>query len=169
MEGGLDWDVVGVNAWSQGATMDAGSDPTRNSKMSVRLAGNTFDPTVPDNCDNNVAFWYLGRMDGDITFDLSGSSLNDWVSANLWFNQGSHGRVGNGQQDGARVRGGAGNDDMQYIVRGDQTARLLEFNTLVAEPGEGDRDHLTRAATPPLDVLGELTRSGFDSNSTVSG
>jgi len=161
MTGGLGWDAVGVNAWG-GTTMDVGS------KMDVVLAANSTDPTIPDNSDNNVSFWYLGRMDGEITFDVAGSTRNDWVSANLWFNQGSRGKLGNGTTSGARVRGGDGNDDMQYIVRGSHTERLMLFDRLVADGGAGT-NHLTRAATPPLDMPVELTRTGFTTNSTVPG
>jgi hypothetical protein len=109
MWGQLDWDVVGVDAWSAAPTMDA------MSRMKVVLAANT--PTsagLNDTADsgNNVSFWYLGVMNGNLQFDLWGSGgtdpngLSDWVSANLWLNAGSSGSVGNGTASGPVSRAG---------------------------------------------------------------
>ena len=166
MVGQLGADRVGVNAWNPGATMERGSN------MRVSLSGNTVG-TIDDAADagNDVFYWHLGRMDGNIQFDLAGSGGRDQVSANLWLNAESTGSVGNGTATGARVRGGAGNDTLQYIVRGNTRPAPgvgVRYNNLTMDGGTNDvggQDTALFALTPPPSAL--VTTTGANGLESV--
>lgn len=153
LSGGLGWDAVSVDAWST-VTMDPGS------VLTVDVAGNErTDASLNDTADagNNVSFWYLGPMNGTLVYNVRGGggqghNGRDWVSANLWFNAGSTGVLGSGA-NGAAVHGGAGDDDVNHIIRG---GRLPQYNNPVVSGGAGS-DRLHRSADPnhPLTVLDE--------------
>lgn len=142
MAGQLGWDVVDVNAYSRRPTFEYGS------LLDVRLYANAYN-TFNDlrDSDNNVGFAYRGRMDGRINFDLQGSGSNDWVSADIFLESGSQGKIGQlNTQTFARVAGGAGNDDMNLFMNWDILDGLSHFDSpLLIDGGSGwNRAHFTR-------------------------
>ena len=114
MDGQLGWDSVGVNAWTHAPTIDAGA------RLSATVAGYNASQleNTPD-AGNNVSFYYLGQMNGTLSFNVLGSSGHDWTAANVWVNGGSTGTIADGV-----VRGGGGNDSVDYIIRGDASLRF---------------------------------------------
>src|SRR5262249_14481831 len=108
-EGGTGFDSVGVDAWSYSPTIESGA--TLWADLSGYYSG--YLENTPDS-RNNVAFHYLGRLDGNLYFRVMGSSGADLGSATVGTTAGSTGTI----QEGS-VQGGGANDDLDYIIRGD--------------------------------------------------
>jgi hypothetical protein len=154
-EGGNGFDNVSVDAWNWSPTIESGA------LLWMNLSGYKHDQLSSDNNGNNVSFWYRGRMDGTFLFNLMGSGRNDLVSVNFEFAAGSQGTVGN-DSDSARIRGGGGDDDLQYIVKGTNTK--ITYKKHKVEGGSGT-DTLTLATVETQDprlVWSSTDISGID-------
>jgi hypothetical protein len=128
VQGGAGNDVVRVNA---AGDVDVQSDAT--------LALNFQGGAGNDDMRSNLR----GEVDGRILIDQDGGTGNDRVEANLIFDTGSSGRVGDVGSP-ASIRGGAGKDAVRFAVFTDPNdAHLVRVDGTVDGGAGNDRCNRT--------------------------
>lgn len=156
VQGGLGADTILVNASTAALHVNTFA------RLSVTASGYLHgqDNNAQD-LGNAVELRYRGDLDGGLDFDLHGSGGQDEVSAEMDFTSGSTGAVGvRNDLRRAQVRGGGGDDRVEYVVRGrlvtqhsprlegDNGADTHVYSTLFTPPITGDDDDLPDVRVP---------------------
>lgn len=152
MNGGAGVDDVHVDAWDS-VQVDRGA------MLWANLNGRGgASPSYYADLEDTVALWYLGQMDGALQYNITGGEMGDSLMANIWANGGSTGRVGvPGRDDGARILGDNGHDQIYYYARGDS----LNWYHPVVDGGSGT-DTLHQLSVVPEGWI--FTREMYDND-----
>jgi hypothetical protein len=143
LDGGTGFDQVAVDAWTNPTAIQSNPDRTNPAVLKADLSGYRYGEFVGDTNGNNVSLWYRGELDGNLQFNLMGTSYSDWVNVTMDLAPNGTGTVGDPNTWNAAVRGGDGNDSVDYMVRGAYADLDDIYHPLL--DGEGGHDTVHQA------------------------